>query len=139
MINQKRSTNKLINQKSSTNKLTNQKSGTNKLANQRNNIDTPEWIKNKRCTINPANNKNLGNKSFKYAITSSNTNGKHRTRLNNIQKFIKDFVFEGINYPPNKENYENFENNNPSIKLTIFKTIKDENKLLIHYNQTKKQ
>ena len=31
------------------------------------NIDSPDWIKNKRATINPINKKD--NKSFQYAVT----------------------------------------------------------------------
>ena len=89
------------------------------------------------CTINPKNNKKPGNKSFKYAIAASKTSEKNRSRLTNIEKFINDFVFKDIDYPLEKKNYETFENNNPSIKLTIFKTTDHEKELLIHYNQVK--
>ena len=85
-------------------------------------VNTPEWIKVKKCTINLKNNKKVGNESFKYAIVTSKTSGVNRGRLKNIEKYIKDFVFEGIYYPPKKEDYETFQNNNPSTKLTIFKT-----------------
>ena len=58
-------------------------------------------------------------------------------RLTNIEKFINDFVFKDIDYPLGKKDYKTFENNNLSIKLTIFKTTKNEKELLIHYNQVK--
>ena len=60
---------------------------------------------------------------------------KNRSRLTNIEKFINDFVFKVIDYPLEKKDYETFEKNNPSIKLTIFKTTRNEKELLIHYNQ----
>ena len=114
------------------------------VTNQENNINsviryfkTPEWIKINTCTINLGNNKKLGNKSFKYAIAASKTSGKNRHRLKNIERFINDFVLKDIDYPLEKKDYEKFENNNPSIKLTIFKTTENEKELLIHYNQVK--
>ena len=36
-----------------------------------------------------------------------------------------------------KKDYETFENHNPSIKLTIFKTTENEKELLVHHNQVK--
>ena len=62
---------------------------------------------------------------------------KNRHRLKNIERFIKNFVLNDIDYPLEKKDYETFENNNPSIKLTIFKTTVNEKELLIHYNQVK--
>ena len=49
---------------------------------------------------------------------------------------MNDFNFTDINYPLEKKDYETFENNNPLIKLTIFKVIEDEKKVSIHYNKT---
>ena len=95
----------------------------------------PKWIEPLKCTINPENNKKLGNKSFNYAIAASKTSGKNRIRLTNIEKFINDSDFKGINYPLAKKDYETFENNNLSIKLTVFKIIENEKKLIIYYNQ----
>ena len=130
------------NQENNINTATNQENNINTVTNQENNINTvityfkfSEWIKVNTCNINPENNKKLGNKSFKYAIAASKTSGKNRHRLKNIQKFINDFAFKDIDYPLEKKDYEAFENNNPSIKLTIFKTTENEKELLIHYNQ----
>ena len=87
---------------------------------------TPDWIVPIKCTINPENSKKLSNKSFNFAIAASKTSGKNRIRLTNIEKFMDDFNFTDINYPLEKRDYETFENNNLSIKLTIFKAIEDE-------------
>ena len=97
---------------------------------------TPTWTEPMKCTINPENNKKLGNKSFKCAIAASKTSGKNKIRSTNIEKFMNDFDFKDINYPLEKKDYETFENNNPLIKLMIFKTTENEKELLVHYNQT---
>ena len=49
---------------------------------------------------------------------------------------MNDFNFTDINDPLEKKDYETFENDNPLIKLTIFKVIEVEKKLVIHYNKT---
>ena len=142
--NQENKINTTVNQENKINTTVNQENKLNTTVNQENNINTVttyvktlDWIKKKRCTINPENNKKLGNKSFKYAIATSKTKGKHRARLKNIEVFINDFVFKDINYPLEKEDYETFENNNSSIKLTSFKTTENEEELLIYHNQIK--
>ena len=99
---------------------------------------TPKWLIPLKCTINPENNKKLDNKSFKYAVATSKTSGKKRFRLTNIEKFMHEFNFETINYPPCKKDYETFETNNLSIKLIILKETNNEKELVFKYNQTNK-
>ena len=89
---------------------TNQENNINTVTNKENSINkvttyfkTPEWIKVNTCTINPENNKKLGNESFKYAIAASKTSGKNRSRLTNIEKFINNLVFKDIDYPLEKK------------------------------------
>ena len=93
------------NQENNINTVTNKENRINKVTNEENNINTvttyfkiTEWIKVNTCTINPENNKNLGNKLFKYAIAASKTSGKNRSRLKNIERFLNDFVFKDIDY-----------------------------------------
>ena len=100
-------------------------------------IKTPDWLRIHTCTINPENNKKLSNKSFNYTIAKSKTIGKNRSRLSNINKYIDDFNFDNINYPLTLKDYEQFENQNESIKLTIFKTTNKEKELIIYYNNEK--
>ena len=123
--------------------VNNQENEKNTIDSQENNINTastyfktPEWIVPFKCTINHENNKKLGNKSFNYAVATSKTSGKNRTRLTSIEKFMNDFNFNDINYPLEKKDYETFENNNSSTKLLVLKAIENEEKLIIHYNQT---
>ena len=89
------------NQENNINSATNKENSINTVSNQENNINkvstyfkTPEWIKVSMCTINPENDKKLGNKSFKYAIAASKTRGKNRSRLTNIKKFINDLFLK---------------------------------------------
>ena len=71
------------NQENNINTATNKENSINTVSNQENSINkvttyfkTPKWIKVNTCTINPENNKRLGNKSFKYATAASKTSGK---------------------------------------------------------------
>ena len=106
--NQENSINTVTNKENSINTVTNKENSINTVTNKENSKETtyfktPDWIKVNTCTINPENNKKLGNKSFKYAIAASKTCGKNRNRLANIKKFINDFVFDDIDYPLEKK------------------------------------
>ena len=67
----------------------------------------------------------------------SKTSGKNRGRLKNIEESENNFIFKDMNYLPKKKDYETFENNNPSIKLLIFKTTDNPCQLKIYHNETK--
>ena len=92
------------------------------------NTETPNWLRPLKCTINPENNKKLCNQSFKYAIAASKTTGDKKFRLTKIEKHLNEFNFKNITYPPSTNDYEMFENNNPLVKLIIFKETKNEKK-----------
>ena len=52
-------------------------------------IDSPDWIKNKKVTINPINKKD--NKSFQYAVTVTlnyEETGKNPERITKVKPFI---------------------------------------------------
>ena len=54
-------------------------------------IDSPEWLKNKKATINPKNN---GNNSFQYALTVALNHQniiKDTQRLSKIKPFIDQY------------------------------------------------
>ena len=61
------------------------------------NIKSPEWVINKRATINP---KNKDNKSFQSIIVALNHQNieSHRERISNITSFINQYNWEGINW-----------------------------------------
>ena len=60
-------------------------------------IDSPDWIKKKRATINP---KNEDDKCFQYAVTLALNYGEivsHLERVSNIKSFINKCNWKGIN------------------------------------------
>ena len=85
-------------------------------------IDSPDWIKNKKDTINP---KNEDNKRFKYAATLT-LNYKeiesHPERVSCIKPFINKYNSEGINYPSKLSDWKTLEKNNSAIAINILYT-----------------
>ena len=63
------------------------------------------------------------NKCFQYSIAllKHKEMGANYNKINKIEAFLKNFNFENINYPLEKEDYETFEKNNKSISLIVFK------------------
>ena len=62
--------------------------------------DSPDWIKNKKATINPINKKD--NKCFQYAVTVALNHEeikRDRQRITKFKPFINKYNLEGINCP----------------------------------------
>ena len=88
-------------------------------------IESPEWIKNKKCTMNP---QNKDNKCFLYSITVALNyqNIKNNPeRISKIKPFINSLNWDNINFPPKEQDYKNFEMNNKSIALNVLHTHSD--------------
>ena len=82
-------------------------------------IKSPEWILNKRATINP---KNKDNKCFQYSITVALNNQNienHPERKLNIKPFIDQYNWKGIDFPAGIKDWKKFERNNKTIALNI--------------------
>ena len=82
-------------------------------------IDSPEWLKAKRATINP---KNIDNECFKYAITVALNHEKIGTNLQRITKikpFIDIYNWKDIKFPSHSNDWKKFEQNNRTIALNI--------------------
>ena len=82
-------------------------------------IDSLDWIKNKKATINP---KNEDDKFYQFAATVALNYEKiepHPKRVSNIKLFINKYTLEGINYPSKIDDFKKFEKNYPSISLNI--------------------
>ena len=82
-------------------------------------IKSPEWVINKRATINP---RNKDNKCFQYSITVAlnhqNIENKPE-RISNIKPFINQYNWEGIDFPDGIKDWKKFERNNKTIALNI--------------------
>ena len=70
-------------------------------------IDSPDWKKNKKASINPINKKD--NKCFQYAVTVSlnyEEIGKHAERITKTKPFINKYNWGEINYPSKKHDWK---------------------------------
>ena len=91
-------------------------------------IDSPDWIKNKKATINPINKKY--NKCFQYTVTVAlhyEEIKKDPQRITKIKPFTNKHNWEGINYSLEKDDCEKFDKNNVTIALNVLYTKKEKN------------
>ena len=82
-------------------------------------IESPKWLKDKKCTIN---NKNTDNKRFQYATTLAlniNSIDKHHQRISKIKPFIDNYNWNDINFPAAKKDWNKFEAINKNVALNI--------------------
>ena len=83
-------------------------------------IESPEWLHNKRVTINTKNTKD--NNCFQYAITAAlnyqNINC-HPERISKIRTFINNYNWKDIEFPSYWKDWRKFECNNKTIALNI--------------------
>ena len=82
-------------------------------------VKSPDWIKNKKCTIN---SQNKDNKCFQYSITISLYHKEIKNnpeRTSKIKPLINNLNWENINFPPEEQDYKIFKMNNKSIALNI--------------------
>ena len=95
-------------------------------------IETPDLIKNKKCTINL---QNKDNKCFQYSVTLSLYHQEikcHPERISKIKPSINNLNWENINFPPQGQDYQQFEMNNKSTALNILQ-IQDQEKICHYY------
>ena len=72
-------------------------------------IDSADWIKKKKATINP---KNTDDKCFLYAVTIALNYEEiesHPERVWSIKTFINKYNWEEINYPSKIDDWKTFE------------------------------
>ena len=82
-------------------------------------IKSPEWVINKRATID---RKNKDNKCFQYSITVALNHQNienYPERISNIMPFISQYNWEGIEFPAGIKDWKRFERNNKTIALNI--------------------
>ena len=76
-------------------------------------IKSPEWIKNKRVTINPKNTED--NKCFQYAITVSLNHQNiyhHPERISKLEPFINNYNWKDAEFPSHSKDWRKFKCNN---------------------------
>ena len=84
-------------------------------------IESPKWLKDKKCCINQKNN---DNKCFQYATTPAlnfNNIDRNPQRISKIKPFINNYKCNDINFPVTKKDWNRFEVNNKNIALNILK------------------
>ena len=83
-------------------------------------IESPKWLKDKKCAINQKNN---DNKCFQYATTLAlnfNNIDKHLQRISKIKPFIDNYSWNDINFPAAKKDWNKFELNNKDVALKFY-------------------
>ena len=96
-------------------------------------IKSPEWILNKRATINP---KNKDNKCFQYSITVALNHQNienHPERIWNIKPFINKYNWEGIEFSAGIKDWKRFERNKKTIALNVLLVPHNEKKINLAY------
>ena len=86
--------------------------------------DSPDWIKNKKSTVNPIIKKD---KCSQYTVTVTLNHEeikKDLERIPKIKPFIKEYNWKGINFPSEKYNCKIFEKNNVTIALNVLNAKK---------------
>ena len=83
-------------------------------------------MKNKKATINPVSD---DNKCFQYsAIVALNHEkiGKNSQKISTIKAFVNKYNWKGINCPSRKDDWKQFEKNNPKMALNVLYPEKNE-------------
>ena len=83
-------------------------------------IKSPEWLKNKKATINPQNEND--DNCFQYAITVALNHQNIVRDLQGISKnkpFINQYNWKRIEIPTEQKDWKKFEQNNKTIALNI--------------------
>ena len=82
-------------------------------------IDSSEWLKNKKATINF---KNYCNKCFQYALTLAlnyEQTKKDPQTLPKVKLFIYQYKWKEISFPSHQNDWKRFESNNKTKALNV--------------------
>ena len=95
-------------------------------------IDSSQWLKNKKSTINPKNN---DYKCFQYAVTLAlnlDRINSHPQRISKIKPFIEQYNWKDIDFPTTSKDWKKFELNN-EIALNILYVPHNTKKVHVAY------
>ena len=96
-------------------------------------IDSPEWLKNKKATINPKNN---DDNCFQYSLTVALNHKQiksHPERISKIKPFIDQYNWKEIDFPSHSKDWKKFEQNNKRIALNILFVPHNTKKIRLAY------
>ena len=105
-------------------------------------MSSPDWIKSKKTTINPINEKD--NKCFQYAVTVTLNYKKIKKdpqRTTKIKPFINKCNWEVINFPSEKVYWKKFKKKNATIALNVSYSKKEKTypAYVTKYNSNRKK
>ena len=83
-------------------------------------IGSPDWVNNKKSTINPHNIND--NNCFLYSIVAAlnyQSIPSNPERISNLKPFISGYNWNDIEFPAGHKDYSAFEKNNTGIALNI--------------------
>ena len=83
-------------------------------------VDLPDWIKNKKCCINPKNEED--DECFRWAVITAlhyEEIGAHPERISKIRPFIDRYDWSGIKFPTPSNQWKKFESRNPDVALNV--------------------
>ena len=95
-------------------------------------IDSPQWLKDKKSTINPINN---DDKCFQYAVTLALNLDKIRKNpqgISRIKPFIEQYNWKEIDFPSTSKDWKKFKLNN-EIALNILYVPHNTKKIRVAY------
>ena len=96
-------------------------------------IDSPEWLKNKKATINLENN---DDNCFQYALTVALNHQnieKNPQRISKIKPFIDQYHWKERDFPSHSKDWKKFEQNNETITLKILFSPRNTEKIRLAY------
>ena len=94
-------------------------------------IDSPEWLKNKKATINPKNN---DDNCFQYALTVALNHQNIEKILKKYRKLNLDqYNWEEIDFPSPSKDWKKFEQNNKTTALNILFVPHNTKKIRLSY------
>ena len=102
-------------------------------------IDCPEWLKNKKATINPKSN---NGKCFKYALTVALNYEQikiHPERIWKIKAFIDQYNWKEIHFPSHKKTGKNLNQMINQLLLISYMYLKILKKQDMHTSQNIKK
>ena len=73
-------------------------------------IGSPKWLKNKKATINPKNNDDDDNCSFKYSVfvvAHWEEIDNHPERISNLTDFSQNYNWKDIDFPATSKDWKN--------------------------------